>query len=143
MKRIYFDYSVKTDYVKPTSDSLASPVNQDVVGSVFIVNPETHLIDDCLSQVLSDPSNPRNEALLKNLRPLGSASDKHLSDDDLLALSPSRYAQTPSELSAYSKHINSVIDTLSPQNGKSSSIPESDKSSSSDNVVNPSDTPNS
>lgn len=111
MKRIVIDYHVDTPVVHCSAESVVSPVSQEPVGSVFIVDPVSNHLVDVLSQVIQDPNNPRNQMLLSQLQKVGNDSNSHLSDDDLLAMVRSRYCQTPSEVDAFSQYLKSYINT--------------------------------
>lgn len=108
MKLTVIDYHVSPHSVSPSVDAFTSPVKQDVVGSVFIVNPVTGLLDDALSQVLNDPSSPKSQSLLSVLPRVHSDSPNQLSDDELMALVRSRYCSTPSEVSVFTEHLRSL-----------------------------------
>lgn len=111
MKRIVIDYHVDTPVVHCSAESVVSPVSQQPVGSVFIVDPVSNHLVDVLSQVVQDPNNPRNQMLLSQLQKVGTDSNSHLSDDDLLSMVRSRYCQTPSEVDAFSKYLKSYINS--------------------------------
>ena len=123
MKLTVIDYHVSPNSVSPSVDALASPVKQDVVGSVFIVNSNTGLLDDALSQVLCDPSSPKSQSLLSVLPRTHSDSPSHLSDDELMALVRSRYCSTPSEVAAFTDHLRSLCSE--PEVNSSSEVPSS------------------
>lgn len=108
MKLVQIDYHVSPRSVSPSADALVSPVTQDVLGSVFIVNPLTGLLDDALSQVLNDPSSPKSDALLSVLPRIHSDAPSNLSDDELMSLVRSRYCSTPSEVSSFTEHLRSL-----------------------------------
>lgn len=128
MKLTVIDYHVSPHSVSPSVDALSSPVNQDVVGSVFIVNPVTGLLDDALSQVLSDPSSPKSQSLLSFLPRVHTDAPSNLSDEELMALVRSRYCSTPSEISAFTEHLRSLCSEpdakASPDAPSSSQSPE-------------------
>lgn len=109
MKRVVNDYSIDVTRINYSDDALKSPVDQSVVGSVFIIDPITGSLKDCLSQVVQDPSNPRNPELLKMLEPVGNDSPTGLSDDELMSMLRSRYAQSPSEVTRYSEMLQTVV----------------------------------
>lgn len=127
MKLSVIDYHVSPHSVSPSADALASFVNQDVVGSVFIVNPLTGLLDDALSQVLSDPSSPKSQSLLSVLPRVHADTPSHLSDDELMALVRSRYCSTPSEVAAFTEHLRSLCSE--PDSNPSSAASSSPQSS--------------
>ena len=114
MNRIKFDYHVESSVNRYAPEACTSPIDQSVVGSVFIVNPATGLLEDCLSQVINDPTNPRNDMLLSLLQRVGVDKPSNLSDDDLLKLVRSRYAQTPSELSRMVEYLKSLVNSSEP-----------------------------
>lgn len=122
MKLIYIDYSVPYRPCSFSSEALASPIDQSVVGSVFVVDPQTNLLVDCLSQVLQSPNSPRNSVLLQYLQKTGHDTSNHLSDDDLISLVRSRYASTPSELQELSDHLQSVVHALNSSDVPSNSV---------------------
>lgn len=112
MNRIKVNYHIDINELKgPNCDNeaLSSPVDQSVIGSVFIVDPTTGHLKDCLSQVVSDPNNPRNPALMQFLKPIGSDKNYHLSDDDMISMLRSKYCQTPSELKRFSDYLGDWI----------------------------------
>lgn len=109
MKRIVIDYHVDTPVVHCSAESSVSPVSQQPVGSVFLIDPVSNHLVDVLSQVVQDPNNPRNQMLLSQLQKVGNDSNSHLSDDDLLAMVRSRYCQTPSEVDSFSQYLKSYI----------------------------------
>lgn len=131
MKLINIDYSVPERPCSFSSEALSSPIDQSVVGSVFVVDPHTNLLVDCLSQVLQSPNSPRNSVLLQYLQKREHDTPNHLSDDDLISLVRSRYASTPSELQDLSEHLQSVVRALNSSDvpstpvGASSSGPDS------------------
>ena len=68
MKRIAIDYSVEDNSIPvPQTADCVGAVDQSIVGSVFIVDPATGCLRDCLAQVLQDPTSPKSNALGSSL----------------------------------------------------------------------------
>lgn len=114
MERKVIDYSAPSSHYEHlvSEEWLRSPVDQSVVGSVFIVDPTTGNLKDVLSQVVDDPSNPRNSSLMNYLQPTVSQQidNRGLSDSELIELVKSRYAQSPSEMARYTKSLAAIVD---------------------------------
>lgn len=120
-------------FIKPFVTPLKSRkdfVDQSVIHSVFLPN-KYGFLSDVLSQVIQNPSSPLAQILGSKM------PDKptHLSDEDLLNLVRSRYAQSPSELTQLRNALDSlnVPDHVTPPDStsESSTSPEGSSDSAS------------
>ena len=90
-----------------TGDSI---VDSSLTETIQPINPVTGWRDNSISRLMSpNTPNVERELILKSLTKMkGYNSPKELSDDDLLEILPSRYANDPVELERFKDFVDSL-----------------------------------
>lgn len=108
-----------------------SIVDKDVAETINPINPVTGVRDNCLSRLLSDntPRAERDLILSTLVEVKGYSSPKQLTNDDILSLLPSRYANDPTEVKHFLDYAKSVRDDALAKKEPDAPIPADDGNS--------------
>ena len=87
-----------------------SIVDSSLTETIQPINPVTGWRDNSISRLMSSNTpNVERELILKSLTKMkGYNSPKELTDDDLLEILPSRYANDPVELEYFKEYVDSL-----------------------------------